>query len=181
MQNSEAPKRAVSSAAREDLVGVEERRRQDLGLELRRLTAEVAVLGASAGLGREDALHFDLGAAPRQTDLVGHAASEGTALAGRAARARQLVEGQLFAAVEERVTGFGDHRTGVGCEHRRRLDAARSGPEIDLRPPSHWSAHASISLLTTGTIIGRRLVCSLTNLPAARRTLRCNVSMSTPP
>ena len=74
------------------------------------------------------------------------AASDGTALSGSAARAAELVERQLFAAVEQRVTGFGDQRTGVGGEHasqgRRRPFAAREiGASLRhtgrLTPPSH--------------------------------------------
>src|SRR5690606_31856036 len=42
-------------------------------------------------------------------------------------------------------------------------------------PPPGRPAQAS---MTTGTIIGRRLVVSLTNRPAARRTTRCSDSMS---
>src|SRR5664280_2643173 len=55
---------------RQHLVGVEEWRGLDRGVEPRGLRAEVAVLGASAGLGRQDALDLDLGAAPGQPDLV---------------------------------------------------------------------------------------------------------------
>ena len=71
MQNSRGAEGLGLLGGREHLVGVEERRGQDRGLELRRLAAEVAVLGAAAGLGRQDALDLDLGPAPRQAHLVG--------------------------------------------------------------------------------------------------------------
>ena len=103
-----------------------------LGLELRRLAAEVAVLGATAGLGREDALDLDLGTAPGQAHLVRqrrerrHGAAE--------AASRQLVERRCHGG--RGVSPASVHRTGertrapsqldrvgrVGRDHRGRED-----------------------------------------------------------
>ena len=51
---------------------------------------------------------------------------------------------------------------------------------LDLRQLGHGGAPVQASV-TTGTIIGRRFVDSLTNLPAARRTAFCSASISVAP
>ena len=86
MQNSEAPRAAVSSGGGEHLVGVEEGGGLDRGVEAGGLGAEVAVLGAAAGLGRQDALDLDLGTAPGQADLVGQGGQRRDPPSGSAAR-----------------------------------------------------------------------------------------------
>ena len=61
---------------------------------------------------------------------------------------------------------------------RRAPHAAERAPASDDAAAATAGAHASI---TTGTIIGRRRVRSLTNLPAARRTSRSSASTSRTP
>ena len=101
MQNSEAPRRGRLLGRGQHLVGVEERRGLHRRVELGRLAAEVAVLGAAAGLGRQDALDLDLGPAPGQAHLVGQG-GRATAPASAAGRpGGQLVGGELPPLVEQ--------------------------------------------------------------------------------
>ena len=53
------------------LGGIEEGRGLDRRVELRRLGAEVAVLGTAPGLGRQDSLDLHFGPTPGQPHLVG--------------------------------------------------------------------------------------------------------------
>ena len=87
MQNSVAPRALVSWAALQHLVGVEEGGGLHLGVELGRLRAEVAVLWAAAGLGREDPLDLHLGPHQASRTSWASAASDGTCSSGRAASA----------------------------------------------------------------------------------------------
>ena len=93
----------------EDLVTVEEGRRLDRRVEARGLRAEVAVLGAAAGLGREDALDLDLGAAPGEAHLVGQRGEVHDGAVGQCGQRGELVAGQEAALVEEGPLGSGDH------------------------------------------------------------------------
>ncbi len=77
--------------------------------------------------------------------------------------AMNLGWGKAHAEVSRRPT-----TSGSSC---RRMVSTSGSSGIDR-------GHASI---TTGTIIGRRLVDSLTKRPAARRTTFCSASMSVPP
>ena len=104
MQNSDAPRAAVSRAAVEDLVGIEEGGGLDRGVEPGGLRAEVAVLGAAAGLGRQDPLDLDLGPAPGQADLVGQRGQGHDGAVGQGGQGGQLVPGQQAALVEEGVS-----------------------------------------------------------------------------
>ena len=109
MQNSEAPRAAVSrAAARTSSVS-----RKGVALtgrvEARRLRAEVAVLGAAAGLGRRMPSTSTSG--PHQasrtwwaSDGEGH---HGTV--GQRGQRGELVAGQKAALVEEGLFGAGDH------------------------------------------------------------------------
>ncbi len=75
-----------------DHVGrVEERHGLHRRLELGRLAAEVAVLGAAAGLGREDALDLDGVAAPDQSHLVGEGGQRGDGRVGHVGQGGELV------------------------------------------------------------------------------------------
>ena len=85
----------------EDLVGIEERRGLDRRVEARGLRTEVAVLGAAAGLGREDALDLDLGPAPGQPHLVGQRGQVHDGAVGQRGEGGELVPGQQAALVEE--------------------------------------------------------------------------------
>ena len=91
MQNSEAPRAAVSrAAARTSSVsrkGVALTGRVEAG----GLRAEVAVLGAAAGLGREDALDLDLGPAPGQPDLMGQRGQGHDGAVGQGGQGGELV------------------------------------------------------------------------------------------
>ena len=98
----------------EQLVPVEERRGLHDGVELGGLRAEVAVLGAAARLGGEDALHLDLGPAPRQPHLVGQRGQRRHALVGQRRQRRQLLGGELPPLVEEGVAGRGEEGTRRG-------------------------------------------------------------------
>ena len=101
MQNSEAPAALVSSAAGQYLVGVEEGRGLDRGVEPGRLRTEVAVLGAATRLGRQDALHLDLGPAPGQAHLVGQGGQRRHVGVGQGGQSGQLLAGQQAPLVEE--------------------------------------------------------------------------------
>ena len=104
----------------QDLVGVEERGGQHRRLELRRLRAEVAVLRAAAGLGRQDALDLDLGARPGQSHLVGQGGQGRHLLVGQGGQGGQLVGGELAALVQQGVAGGGDQ----GSRHGRQGTSA---------------------------------------------------------
>ena len=95
------PSSAVSRAACEHLVGVEERRRLHRRVELRRLAAEVAVLGAAAGLDRQDALDLDGVTAAGQAHVVRQRHEVAQMLRGQVRQRRHLVEGEPARLVDE--------------------------------------------------------------------------------
>ena len=69
----------------------------------------MAVLGAAACLGRQDALDLDVGPAPRQTDLMGQRGQRHDRTVGQGGQRRQLVRAEEAALVEQGVLGGGDH------------------------------------------------------------------------
>ena len=111
MQNSEAPSRAVSSAAASSSSPVEQGRGPHRRVEAGRLAAEVAVLGAAPGLARDDALHLDGRTAPGQAHLVGEGAQGRRRLHRQSGQTGQLRRGQQPALVEQ---GGGGGRQQVG-------------------------------------------------------------------
>ncbi len=68
----------------------------------------MAVLGAPTGLGREDALDLDLGAAPGETHLMGQCGQVHDRAVGQRGQRGELVDGQETALVEERRLCSGD-------------------------------------------------------------------------
>ena len=96
------------------LVGVEEGGGLDRAVEPGRLGAEVAVLGAAAGLGRQDALDLDLGPAPVQPDLVGERGQRGDPRVGQLGQRGELLAGQQTALVEQGGLGRGSRARAVG-------------------------------------------------------------------
>ncbi len=132
MQNSEAPRAAVSrAAARTSSVS-----RKGVALtgrvEARGLRAEVAVLGAAAGLGGQDALDLDLGPAPGQPDLVGQGGQRHDGAVGQRGQRGELVRRQEATLVEEGGLCAGDHssvRRTQGDLGRRRRRRSGSGAE----------------------------------------------------
>ena len=125
----------------EDLVGIEEGRGLHGRVEAGGLRAEVAVLGAAAGLGRQDPLDLDLGPAPGQPDLVGERGQRHDGAVGQRGERRQLVRREEAALVEEGVLSGGDHRsvrrTQGDLGRRRRLRG--SGATSGRRRGSWWS------------------------------------------
>ena len=147
--------RAGLAGRRQHLVGVEERRGLHLGVELGRLAAEVAVLGAAAGLGRQDALDLDLGTAPRQAHLVGERGERRHVGVGQRGQLGQLVGGQLAPLVEQRVAGGGEQRPAGGRSRRHAGEGTRRAvtsprpatvDSLDRCPPRCSSPRATRSL-----------------------------------
>ena len=64
---------------------------------------------------------------------------------------------------------------------RRHRRSSPPPPPAPRRPAPRRAASPAHASITTGTIIGRRVVRSLTNLPAARRTSRSSASTSRTP
>ena len=93
----------------EDLGRIEEGRGLDRRVEARGLRAEVAVLGAAARLGRQDALDLDLGPAPGQPDLVRQGGEVHDGTVGQRGQGGELVGRQEAALVEEGRLCSGDH------------------------------------------------------------------------
>ena len=114
---------------RDELVAVEERGGLHDGVELRGLRAEVAVLGAAAGLGGEDALHLHLGTAPGQPHLVGEGGERRHALVGDRRQRGQLVGGELATLGEEGFAGRVEEGPGVGHDWD-----VRTGPVSGSNP-----------------------------------------------
>ena len=111
------PERRGLAGRREHLVGVEERRGQHRRVEAGRLGAEVAVLGAAAGLGGQDALDLDAVAAPGQANLVGQGGEARRRLWRQCRQRRQLGLVERSPLVDERRAGGLQGRTEVGGEH----------------------------------------------------------------
>ena len=129
----------------EDLLGIEEGRGLDGRVEAGRLRAEVAVLGTSAGLGREDPLDLHLGPAPGQPDLVGQRGQRHDRAVGQCGQRGQLGAGQEPALVEERPFGSGDDRPfgrgqgRLGRWGRRGRDGGAEGERGRGRHDAHGS------------------------------------------
>ena len=169
MQNSVAPSRPSPRRRPQHLVGVEERRGLHRGLE-REPT------GCRSGSPRGSRRSWPTGS-PRPRPSGPHqarrtswasAASAGTC-ARRGAAAR--------AASSSRSRRCGARRAGRAGVGPRWVSGHRAGT-VDgerLRPGSPGSPARSQASMTTGTIMGRRLVLSLTNLPAAWRTCALEV------
>ncbi len=110
--------------------GIEERRRLHRGLEPRGLRAEVTVLGAAAGLRREDALHLDLRTASGEADLVGEGRERGDEPVGKGGQSGELLCAQQAFLDEQRPLGRVEAVTG-----HRGVDL---GP-VHLEPPRRGS------------------------------------------
>ena len=127
------PERRGLGRGRQHLVGVEERGGLHRGVEARRLGAEVAVLGAAPGLGREDALDLDRRPAPGQPDLVGQRGQCRHRLVGHDGQRCQLLGVEGAALVEQGAGGRGDQapqRVGgpLGGRGRTHGTGARRAP-----------------------------------------------------
>ena len=163
MQNSEAPSGRGLAGGGEDLVGVEERRGLDRRVEARRLRAEVAVLGAAAGLGRQDALDLDLGPAPGQPDLVGqrgqghHRRRRAARPARRARRPVRRRRSSSRAVSAAAITALSAALEGDLGRGRRRRRGAADGTvtEGDGARGGH-GAHGSGSGVAGRRTVGRR-------------------------
>ena len=95
------------------VVGLEEGGGLHGRLELGRLAAEVAVLGAAAGLGRQDPLDLDGVAAPREAHLVGQGGQRRHRRIGHVGEGGQLGGAQHPPLVEQRGLGGADGPAGV--------------------------------------------------------------------
>ena len=84
-----------------DLVVSEKREGLDGRFELGRLGAEVAVLGAAAGLGRQDALDLDLGAAPGQANGMGEGGEIVHLVVGERSQLGDVGENQRATVIEQ--------------------------------------------------------------------------------
>ena len=126
MQNSEAPTAAVSRAAA-STSSVSRNGVAFTGVSKRgRLAAEVAVLGAAAGLDRQDALDLDLGAAPREADLVGERGERRHRLVGDPGEHGELVGGEEAPVVEQRLLGVLQRQACLGRVERGLRVAGRA-------------------------------------------------------
>jgi hypothetical protein len=92
----------------EDLVEVQEGVDVDAGVEVGRLRAEGAVLGAGAGLGVDEALELDLRAAPGQAHPVGQGDQRRQLVEGELRHRQGLVPGEGAALVEQGAFGGGE-------------------------------------------------------------------------
>ncbi len=108
MQNSVAPDLAVCLAASTRL-GMSSQRAAHRGREQPRLRAEVAVLGAAAGLEADDALDLDLGAAPAHPHLVGQRQQLLEPVVGQLQHLQDLVLVEPVAALEHLLPGQTQH------------------------------------------------------------------------
>src|SRR5205823_6343837 len=97
----------------EDLVEVQERCCFHWCVEPSRLGAEVAVLGAAAGLGRQDALDLDLGPAPGEAYLVGQRGQRGHCVVAQLGEGRQLPDGERPSFLEHRGARRGEKGSAV--------------------------------------------------------------------
>ena len=112
MQNSLAPV-ARGLLGRLDQLGDVEPHRAHRRGELAGLAAEVAVLGAAAGLERDDALDLDLGAAPLHPHLVGQREQlVEHARPGCCSTARICSSVERLTALEHLLAGGREPRTG---------------------------------------------------------------------
>ena len=127
MQNSVAPVAAVSTAALTS-DGMSSQARAHGGGEQPGLRAEVAVLGAAAGLEADDALDLHLGAAVAHAHLVGELQQLGQALVRQPQAGQRLLLGQADAALE--------HLLACGLTGRAQWSSARSRAQsLPGRPP----------------------------------------------
>ncbi len=132
----------------EDLARIEKRGGLDGRVEARRLRAEVAVLGASARLGGEDALDLDFGAAPGEAHLMRQGRQGHDGAVGQRGQRGQLVTAQEAALVEECRLDSGDHRPvrraqgDLGLGRGRRAVRRRGVAEGDGTRGGH-GAHGS--------------------------------------
>ena len=112
-----AQRRRLPGGGQHLVVG-QQRDRLHRRVEARRLRAELAVLRAAAGLGREDALDLDQVAAPSQTHVVGQLGQRRDVRIGQRRQRGQLAERQLAPLVEQRSPSVGEQvgrgRHGVG-------------------------------------------------------------------
>ncbi len=126
------------------LVVRQQRHGLDRRVELRRLRAEVAVLGAAAGLGRQDALDLDRVAAPRDAHRVGGVGEGGDVVVGQRGQGGELVERELAPVVDERPASGVDQ---LGAVHfgrgRRHAGNASCPPAGGAFPP-----RASVAVAT---------------------------------
>ena len=132
MQNSVAPVAAVSFAAcTSDGMSSQAARTGDC--EQPGLRAEVAVLGAAAGLDRHDALDLDLGAAPAQPHLVGEGEQVGQRLVGQLRALRAPAPRR--ARGRPRAPGCGRSRgSAQWWSARRKSAASKVPPRAGARP-----------------------------------------------
>ena len=100
MQNSLAPGGRGLLGGLHQLGDVQPHRAHRRG-ELPALAAEVAVLGAAAGLERDDALDLDLGPAPLHAYVVRELEQVGQQLVGRGEHGEDLLLAEPLAALED--------------------------------------------------------------------------------
>ena len=85
----------------DDLGSIEERRGLHRGFELGRLRTEMAVLGAAAGLGRQNAFDLDGVATPLETNVVGERGQCGHRGVGHIGKHGEFIERQLAALIKQ--------------------------------------------------------------------------------
>ena len=147
MQNWVAPAARGGPGRLQHLVEVEEGIHLDAGVEVGRLRAEGAVLGAGPRLGVDEALQLHLRPAPGQPHPVGQRDQRRQLVEGEAGDGQGLVAGQGAALVEQGAFGGGERhgdsldllpwqvgRVGAYCGGSRR--------PVGREPPSPGSATA---------------------------------------
>jgi hypothetical protein len=117
------------------LAGVQERGGLNGGVEVGRLRAEVAVLGAAARLGRQDPFDLDGRPVPGQPDLVGQRGQGGDVLVGQLGQRGQDVHADGAPFVEQDRPGHAQRVSDHGAKRRRLVPVGRSPRDREIRPP----------------------------------------------
>ena len=165
MQNSVAPVAAVSRAASTERRDVEPHRAHRR-LEAPGLAAEVAVLGAAAGLDRDDPLDLHLRPAPAHPDLVGELERVVDALVRELEDLERLRLVEADAPLEDLLTGDVEDHAGISmvvssalaeaCRGRAR--SARGRPGCTARRGRGRAARSRSRC--RGSVRPRRLIAS---------------------
>ena len=135
------------------------------------LRAEVAVLGAAAGLHRDDALDLDLGAAPAQPHLVGEGQQVGQVVVGQAQHLEHLRLVEPAALVEHLRPGGREDVSGRQWWSARRKSAASKVPPRAGARPARAASRNSGGVQRPGA--GRAAHRRAAGRPGSRGRGRC--------
>ena len=144
MQNSVAPVAAVSRAASTS-EGMSSQAARTGRVEQAGLRAEVAVLGAAAGLDRDDALDLDLRTAPPHPHLVGERECIGHAVIGQLEHGQDVLLAEPDAMRQDLPARLVEDVVRHGCTSSRSLEKpkARRAPSEPPPLPSTSSSRAA--------------------------------------